>query len=202
VLRKVEQHTRGTGARHGFVHVQGPAGRPPNRRAVKLARHFLIGSVLLALPPAASAAPDAGSGGALAQPLSQGEGGGARAPEHEASPAASESGGGGAAVAGAARDEPPRWQTEPPEPEWSPYPGVAQQTVGEAAGDAAEIQTAAGEGTAAAEDAPAAGKSTAGKPAAGSSLPWTGLEVAALAAIGLGLLTLGAALRPRRATQR
>jgi hypothetical protein len=199
VLRKAEQHTRGTGARHGFVHLQGPAGPPPNRRAVKLARHFLIASVLLALAlaPTASAAPDAGSGGALAQPLSQGEGGGARAPEHEASPAASESGGGGAVVAGAARDQPPRLQTEPPEPERAPYPGVAQQTVGEAAGDAAEVQTAAGDGTAAAEDAPASGK-----PAAGSSLPWTGLEVAALAAIGLGLLTLGAALRPRRITRR
>jgi hypothetical protein len=165
---------------------------------MKLARLLLIASVLLALVPAASAAPEAASGGALALPPQQAEGGGALAPEHYGAPAASESSSaGGAAAAEAAREEPPIRQTEPPEPERAPYPGVSQQTVGEAVGDAAEVQTAAGRAPDRAKRMPAVGN-----PAAGSSLPWTGLEIGAIAAIGLGFLTLGIALRPRRVTRR
>jgi hypothetical protein len=187
------------------MHLQGAAGAPANRRAVELARPFLTASLLLALAPAASAAPPGtGSGGAVAEPPRLGEGGGALAPGRYASPARSEpSAAGGAAAAAApgeaeaARDEPHRWETEPREPEWAPYPGVAERTVGEAVGDAAELKTVEG-----AEPGGTGGVPAAERQGAGGSLPWTGLEIAALAAVGLGLLTLGVALRPRRFSRR
>lgn len=165
---------------------------------MELARPLLVVSVLLALAPPASAAPGADSGGALAQPLRQGEGGGALAPERYGSSAVSgSSAAGGATVAAEAaaanEEKPPRRRAEQQERDWAPYPGVAERPDAEAATGAVEVQTAGGAEAAAVKAEPAAAKT-----ADGGSLPWTGLQIAALAAIGLGVLTLGVALRPRR----
>jgi hypothetical protein len=160
---------------------------------VALPRPLLIVPVLLALAPPASAAPDTGSGGTLAQPLRQGPGGGALAPERLGAAAASESSlDGGAVAAEAARDETsaaPRWGKEPREPEWAPSPAVDEPPADEAAAEPAEARTVSGVETARVE-----GGTGGGERADDGSLPWTGLEIAALAAIGLGVLTLGAAL--------
>jgi hypothetical protein len=192
VLRKAAQHTLGVGARHSSVRLQGVARRPPNTRAVDLARPLLMVSVLLALAPPASAAPDAGSGGALAQPLRQGEGGGALAPDrHGPSAAYGSSAAGGAPVAESAQEERPTT----PRAEGAPAPqhDVGDEPESETPVAAVEEQSVAG-----AEAADAEGETSAGKTASNGFLPFTGLEIAALAALGLGLLTLGAALRPRR----
>jgi hypothetical protein len=164
---------------------------------VALPRPLLIVPVLLALAAPASAAPGTGSGGALAEPLRQGPGGGALAPERSgASEVTEPSPDGGGAVAEAARNGPraaPQWEAEPPERERAPYPAV-DAPAGEAASTGAtEARTVAGVKAARAE-----GEPTGGDRVGGGSLTWTGLEIAALAAIGLGVLTLGAALRPRR----
>jgi hypothetical protein len=160
---------------------------------VALARAPIVVTMLLALAPPASAAPGAGSGGTLAQPLRQGPGGGALAPERLGAAAASESSvDGGAVAAEAARDETsaaPRWEKEPREPEWTPYPAVDEPPAGAAAAGPAEAPTVAG-----VEATRVEGGTGGGERADDGSLPWTGLEIAALAAIGLGVLTLGAAL--------
>jgi hypothetical protein len=165
---------------------------------VDLARPALVVSALLVLAPPALAGPGAGSGGTLAQPLRQGEGGGALAPERYGSSAVSGSSAAGgataAAEAAAAKEEkPPRWDAEPRAREWAPYPAVDEQPDGEVPAGAVEVQTAVRSEAATAKAEPAAAET-----ADGGSLPWTGLEIAALAAIGLGLLTLGVALRPSR----
>jgi hypothetical protein len=99
-----------------------------------------------------------------------------------------------AAEAAAANEEkPPRWRPEQQVREWAPYQGVAERPHGEVAAGAVEVRTTGGAEAAAVKAEPAAAKT-----ADGGSLPWTGLEIAALAAIGLGVLTLGVALRPRR----
>jgi hypothetical protein len=162
-----------------------------------LPRSLLIVPALLALAAPASAAPDTGSGGALAEPLRQGPGGGALAPERSGAPDVTDpSPDGGGAVAEAAREVPraaPRWQEEPPERESAPDPAVDEPAADAASPGPTEARTVAGVKAARAE-----GEPTGGDRAAGGSLPWTGLEIAALAAIGLGVLTLGAALRPGR----
>jgi hypothetical protein len=170
---------------------------------VDLARSLLVVSVLLALAPPASAAPGAGSGGALAQPLRQGEGGGALAPERYGSSAESRSSPPGAATvaaeaASADQEKPPRWGAPPPERDWAPYPSVAEQPDDEAAVGPVEARPGARAKAAVVKAEPAAETPDAGSTADGGFLPRAGLEIAALAAIGLGVLTLGVALRPRR----
>jgi hypothetical protein len=196
VLRKAAQHSGHhipSASALGTVSCRCKEWRRARRTrgAVDLARPLLIVSVLLTLAPAASAAPGGDSGGALAQPLRQGEGGGALAPDRYGTGA-----GGSAAVAEAAQEEPrttPQWE-EPRDREWTPYPNVEERPDGEAVLGAAEEPAVVGAEAAAVESETAAGR-TGGS---GEFLPWTGLEVAALAAIGLGILTLGVALRPRR----
>ena len=167
-----------------------------------LARSLLVVSVLLALAPPASAAPGAGSGGALAQPLRQGEGGGVLAPERYGSSAESRSSAAGgatvAAEAASANQEKPRWGAPPPERDWAPYPSVAEQPDDEAAVGPVEARPGARAKAAVVKAEPAAETPDAGSTADGGFLPRAGLEIAALAAIGLGVLTLGVALRPRR----
>ena len=161
-----------------------------------LPRPLLIVPALLALAAPASAAPGTGSGGALAEPLRQGPGGGALAPARSGTSEVTEpSPHGGGAVAEAARKErgaAPHWQEEAPEREWAPYPAVDEPAGAATSSGATESRTVAG------VKAARAGEPTGGDRVGGGSLPWTGLEIAALAAIGLGVLTLGAALRPRR----
>jgi hypothetical protein len=163
---------------------------------VDLPRPLIVVALLLALAPPAPAAPGTGSGGTPAQPLRQGPGGGALAPDRSGTSSTSEPGTGGAPVAEAAREKPratPPWGEEPRERGWAPYPTADEPPADAAPASAAEVRSVAGVEASGAQSEPAGGER-----AAGGSLPWTGLEIAALAAIGLGVLTLGAALRPRR----
>jgi hypothetical protein len=162
---------------------------------VELPRTLLILPLVLALSPAASAAQGTGTGGAVAEPPRQGEGGGALAPERYAAPSPSGSGTtGGAPAAEAASVTSPRtrWE-EPRDTQWAPSPNVEEPRGGEVSLHAVDEQPAAAE-AARVEGEPSAARDVEGD----ELLPWTGLEVAALAAIGLGLVTLGVALRPRR----
>ena len=103
-----------------------------------------------------------------------------------------------ATEAASANQEKPRWGAPPPERDWAPYPSVAEQPDDEAAVGPVEARPGARAKAAVVKAEPAAETPDAGSTADGGFLPRTGLEIAALAAIGLGVLTLGVALRPRR----
>jgi hypothetical protein len=135
-----------------------------------------------AAPALAQSTTDTGSGGAVAQPREQGPGGGSLAPS----------------------------VADPPEPapvEVPPYVNLEPPTAmsSQASPDAVEPSAApgdAGSGASAPAAEPARQRAAASQADSGGdavgSLPFTGLELVALAGIGLCLLTAGIALRPRR----
>ena len=127
-----------------------------------------------------------GSGGALASPLRQGADGGGMAPDGLGKANAAGRGAATAPPSAAASQA-----TTPTTPEGQQQPNDQpapdqQQTVPD--------QQVVVPG----EQGPASGQGSAGGGSALGLLPSTGLEIAALAAVGLGLLTAGVALRPRR----
>jgi hypothetical protein len=147
---------------------------------------------LLALAPAASGAPGAdteaataGSGGALAHPLRQGEGGGGVAPKVSPDPAAAELN----------ASPPPEAQATqeptPTTPEGEQQPGEEQPPT------TTEEQPSPDEGTTVPADEQPTGAAE-GAEAGGGFLPSTGLQIAALSILGLGLLLAGVTLKPRR----
>jgi hypothetical protein len=152
-------------------------------------------AVSLALAPAAAWAGaqgdrgdlESGSGGALAIPLLPGPGGGTLAPE-----GLGEAEGDGEAEAAQAGEAPEALAVQEPTPtapEGEQQPGSEQQEDGQAGSGEEGVDPAEAQATA---EAGAAAES------AGDSLPTTGLGLAALAAVGLGLVLGGLALRPRR----
>jgi hypothetical protein len=125
---------------------------------------------------------DTGSGGAVAQPREQGPGGGALAPS-VADP-----------LEPAPVEVPPYVNLEPPT-------AVSSQA-GPDAGEPTAAPSDSGSGPRAPAAQPAqqpagAAQAESGDDAVGS-LPFTGLELVALAGIGVCLLMAGIALRPRR----
>lgn len=149
---------------------------------------LLLGSVATA--PAAQSTvdwlTDTGSGGTLAQPPRQGPGGGTGAPVGEGP------------VAEPPVEVPPYVNLDPP------TAMSAQAGPDEGAADGAQLPAGA-DGSAPAGDAQAApAQQTAGDSQASAdsgavgSLPFTGLELAALVGVGVCLLSAGIALRPRR----
>lgn len=134
--------------------------------------------LLLAVAPSGAATLDAsGSGGVPTEPLFQGEGGGIVAPGDAGTGLVPD--GGGAPGAEAAQEPTPTTpggEEQPPDEE----PPVDEQPPGEEGGTVN----------------PPEGDAGTGEGSTGGFLPSTGLEVAALAAIGLGLLMAGVALRP------
>ncbi|MEA2331582.1 MAG: hypothetical protein QOH58_1720 [Thermoleophilaceae bacterium] len=141
---------------------------------------ILLGS--LSAAPALAQAPadwftDTGSGGTLAQPPTQGPGGGSVAPVG-AGPVGQPPGEGkpAAPIARPAQDEPTLGEEE------LPGPGDAQATEETAAAPA---------------DEPAAPAASAAQSDSAGSLPFTGLELAALIGVGLSLVLGGALLWPR-----
>ena len=149
-----------------------------------LASAVLVAALLAAVP--ALSAQASGSGGVIATPLEQGAGGGGLAPEEptDVAEAAAETGGG--VPAAPAQEETPTTPEgeeqpteEPPAPDGEEQPSPDGETVTPEAPGAGDEDIATDDG-------------------ALGFLPSTGLEVGALAAIGLGLLMAGAALRPRR----
>src|SRR5215211_2312574 len=123
------------------------------------------------------------SGGALALPLQQVEGGGAVAPPASGDAAATESD-------SETPEAQPDQEPTPTTPQGEEQPG--QQPTPQ------QDQQAPGEGTGApTTEAPATPGEVAGGEGGGGFLPSTGLELAALVAIGLGLLLAGIALRSR-----
>jgi hypothetical protein len=158
----------------------------------------LAAAVLALVLAAPSASAAQGSGGTPAEPpLRQGAGGGGVAPdgygaadaaEAAESGAAESDGGGGAAPRATAGQEPtpttPEGEAQPEE-ETPSGEGEGEETApGETAPDPGPVG-----------EAPAGADEVAG---AIGFLPSTGLEVLSLAAIGIGLLLAGFALRPRR----
>jgi LPXTG-motif cell wall-anchored protein len=150
---------------------------------------------LLALAPAASGAPGADteaatadSGGTLADPLRQGEGGGGVAPKVSPDPATAE-----------LNASPPEAQATqepmPTTPEGEQQPGGQQP--GEEQPPTTEEQPAPDEGTTVPADEQPTGAAEGGE-AGGGFLPSTGRQIAALAVLGLGLLLAGVTLKPRR----
>jgi hypothetical protein len=178
---------------------KGRAGRrrtcagTEKRRNMKISRTLVTLSITLAALGAAAAVAAAASsdstaarsGGALAQPPVEQRGGGNVAPasprgDANASAAAEAPAGGAAAPpAEAAQDEQPT------------TPGGEEQNGGEQPPDE-PAETVEEPGT---DDVGGAVGDTG---SATSGLPSTGLELSAMAVIGLGLLLLGAALRPGR----
>jgi hypothetical protein len=148
---------------------------------------------LLALAPAASGAPGAdteaaaaGSGGALADPLRQGEGGGGIAPKVSPDPATAE-----------LNASPPEAQaTQEPTPTTPEGEQQPDEQPGEEQPPTTEEQPAPDEGTVPADEQPTGAPE--GAEAGGGFLPSTGLQIAALAVLGLGLLLAGVTLKPRR----
>lgn len=139
--------------------------------------------------PAQTAAPSQGGGGAAAETVRPGAGGGGAAPAGSgAEPVVPET-----PAAEAAQDEPtpttPEGQPQEPEPELPDDDGGS---------DDGTATTPTGDGGPATEQLPGDGDGTASTSTLGF-LPTTGLEVAALALIGLGLMIGGIALlRPAR----
>ena len=160
---------------------------------MKISRSLATVSITLAALAAAggvsavaSDSPAATSGGALAEPTVQQHGGGPAAParerEADAAAKATPEGGGSAPPTQAAQDDQPT------------TPGGEEQNGGEQNGG----ETQPDEPVETEEDGgvvPDTGDDTG---SATSGLPSTGLELGAMAVIGLGLLMLGAALRPGR----
>jgi hypothetical protein len=108
-----------------------------------------------------------------------------------------------AGAAATTHEKPARWGEEPQEPDWVPYRGVDEEGDSGVAAPAVGRERAPGAGATAVKADPAAAETAGGGSTAdGGSLSRTGLELAALAAIGLGVLTLGFALRPRRRRHR
>lgn len=172
--------------------------RSPPRKTTKsaedpdqmaLARRLLTLLAFLSIATTAAAAPaddqaaTARSGGALALPLQQVEGGGAVAPPASGDAAATESD-------SETPEAQPDQEPTPTTPQGEEQPG--QQPTPQ------QDQQAPGEGTGApTTEAPATPGEVAGGEGGGGFLPSTGLELAALVAIGLGLLLAGIALRSR-----
>jgi len=149
-----------------------------------LALAILLGAVIAAAP--AEAAGTTGSGGVLASPLEQGAGGGGLAP-------------GGAGVAGAAGTEDGGAPVAAPAQEDTPTaPEGEEQPTEEQPVPDGEEQPAPDEEVVDPVDPGAPEEEIATDDGALGFLPSTGLETGALAALGLGLLMAGAALRPRR----
>ena len=141
---------------------------------------------LLALGLASATPAFAQSDGALADTLLQGESGGAMAPSQASGAAAvaGQASGSSAPLAGSAQED------TPTTPEGEEQPGQDEPT-----GDGDE-QSTGDDVVSPGEDVPSEGEESASP----GSLPTTGLELAALASIGLGLLAAGAALRIRTAS--
>lgn len=141
-----------------------------------------------ATPGADRQAATADSGGALAGALRQGEGGGGVAPElsHEAATAELD-------------DRPPEGQAAqeptPTTPEGEQQP--SEQQPGEEQPPATQEDPAPEPGTTPPADEQPTGAAE-GAADTGGFLPSTGLRIAALAVLGLGLLLAGVTLRPRR----
>jgi hypothetical protein len=156
-----------------------------------VARPLLTLLVFLSLASTAAATPaddqaaTTGSGGVLALPLQQGEGGGGVAPAGSRSAGPSESD-----TDIAAPKAQPDQEPTPTMPEGEVQPGQPKQPEQE--------QQAPGEGTGApVTETPKAPGEVAGGEGGGGFLPSTGIELAALVAIGVGLLLAGIALKPR-----
>jgi hypothetical protein len=158
-----------------------------NRSLIPLAMAILVGLALAAA--AAWASPDpgtaedaaaqqraTGSGGIPANPIEQGPGGGGRAPANYGAQAAQT----GDEPDGEAVQEPtpttPEGQPQQPEQQPEEQPPPDEEIIGPVG-----------------EQPSGQAPSTSG-----GGLPSTGLELAAMLAVGLGLLIGGAALRPRR----
>jgi LPXTG-motif cell wall-anchored protein len=125
--------------------------------------------------------PAAESGGALAEPIVEQHGGGHAAPARRSKPGAKASvapepaGGAEAPPAEAAQEDQPT------------SPGGEPQDGGEQPPEPAEPRGGENGGGSSGDIAPVTG-----------GLPSTGFELSAMALVGLGLLLLGAVLRPRR----
>jgi outer membrane biosynthesis protein TonB len=146
-----------------------------------------------AAPAADRQAASAGSGGALADPLRQGVGGGGVAPQASSDAATAE-----------LNESPPEGQAAqeptPTTPEGEQQPG--QQQPGEEQPPPTEEQPPPEEGpTTPTEEQPSGAAEGAADPG-GGFLPSTGLRIAALVVLGLGLLLAGVTLRPRRGVLR
>ena len=165
------------------------------RRKMKISRSLATFSITFAALGAAAAvaaadspnSPAARSGGALAEPMVEQRGGGHVAPtraraDAEASAAAEAPAGGAAAPPAEAAQE-----DQPTTPGGEEQPGEEQPP--EEPTETAEEPGADDGGGGGGGEVP--GQATGG-------LPSTGLELSAMAVIGLGLLLLGAALRPSR----
>jgi hypothetical protein len=150
----------------------------------------LLWLALLLLAAPAAAEPTAewysntGGGGALAQPPEQGPSGGSVAP-----------------VGGSDRAEPktPRTTGDDPEPAPAPLarPAQAEPELGAPGEDPAPTSQNTSPGRRAVAGQAAAGQDAGAGDTIGS-LPFTGLELAAMLGVGLALIAAGAALRPRR----
>jgi hypothetical protein len=160
---------------------------------MKISRSLATVSITLAALAAAggvsavaSDSPAARSGGALAEPTVQQHGGGPVAParerEADASAKATPEGGVSAPPTQAAQDDQPT------------TPGGEEQNGGEQNGG----ETQPDEPVETEEDGGVVPGTGDDSGSATSGLPSTGLELGAMAVIGLGLLMLGAALRPGR----
>jgi hypothetical protein len=145
VVRKAEQHT--LGAEAGTIPCTARRGAAVAEHAghVELTRNLLVVPLVLALSPAASAAQGTGTGGAVAEPPRQGEGGGALAPERYAAPSPSAPGTtGGAPAAEATSVTGARTRREEPrDTQWAPSPKVGERRGGEVSLDAVDEQPAA-----------------------------------------------------------
>jgi hypothetical protein len=141
---------------------------------------------LLALGLTSAMPAFAQSGRTLGDTLRQGESGGAMAPSQASVSAAVA---GQASVSPAPLDGSAQEDT-PTTPEGEEQPGQDEPT-----GDGDE-QSTGDDVVSPGEDVPSDGEESASS----GSLPTTGLELAALASIGLGLLAAGAALRIRTAS--
>jgi hypothetical protein len=152
---------------------------------------LLAGLLVVLLPSAISRAAPSGSGGALAEPVQQGSGGGHAAPAAPEAPAAStdavvdDAQTDGGVEAAAPSQEPDGEIPTTPEGGEQPNGDIPEDDTG--AGDE-EIIGPVGE----------VGENGAGGggEVSGGFLPFTGLRLALLAALGLALLTAGLALRP------
>jgi hypothetical protein len=148
----------------------------------------LLALVLTVLAGSAAAQPYT-SGGVQAEPPQQGPGGGGMAPETS----------GDAGAAQAAPDAEAGQEPTPTTPGGEPQPGDPQEPSDPEEPDTEEPDVDSPEPTPdVPDDDDGAGEQGGGGGDGGGFLPRTGLEVAAFALIGLGLLIAGVALRPRR----
>jgi len=157
-------------------------------------------TLIVAAPSSAQLGADveaatAGSGGALAHPLRQGEGGGSVAPESAGDAGADRAEGAGPRAVASQEPEPTPTTPEGEEQPGEEQPPPEEQPEEQPPGDEEIVP-------------PGDDQATGGEESAGADesalgfLPSTGLEIGALAALGAGLLLAGIALRPRRPGRR